>query len=129
MLRTVLVVCTVSVHRRFNHAIDLPPALPTHQAQPRAHLAAPHLDLALSLASPLKARPAQTVSAVNAPLLPEVLVRRGADAQVDLPLASEGVLRYLWESRFGPMLIEVRGGSAFVNGQVVDSADTLKADQ
>jgi hypothetical protein len=40
-----------------------------------------------------------------------------------LPLAAEGVLRYVWESRFGPMLIEVRDGRAFVNGQVVELAD------
>ena len=66
---------------------------------------------------------------MNAPLLPEVLVRRGTDAQVDLPLASEGVLRYLWESRFGPMLIEVRDGSAFVNGQAVESAETQKTNK
>ena len=60
---------------------------------------------------------------MNAPLLPEVLVRRGAESQADLPLAAEGVLRYVWESRFGPMLIEVREGRAFVNGQVVELAD------
>ena len=33
---------------------------------------------------------------MNAPLLPEILVRRDDGAQTDLPLASEGVLRYLW---------------------------------
>ena len=57
---------------------------------------------------------------MNAPLLPEVLVRRVDCAQTDLPLASEGVLRYLWEGRFGPMLIEVKDGKAFVNGQAVE---------
>ena len=57
---------------------------------------------------------------MNAPLLPEVLVRRDDGAQTDLPLASEGVLRYLWEGRFGPMLIEVKDGKAFVNGQAVE---------
>ncbi|MDP3820092.1 MAG: hypothetical protein Q8R33_01325 [Burkholderiales bacterium] len=60
---------------------------------------------------------------MNAPLLPEVLVRRSAGSQADLPLATEGVLRYLWESRFGPMLIEVRDGHAFVNGQAVERAE------
>ena len=60
---------------------------------------------------------------MNAPLLPEVLVRRSASPQGDLPLAAEGVLRYLWEGRFGPMLIEVRDGQAFVNGQVVKRAE------
>jgi hypothetical protein len=65
---------------------------------------------------------------VNAPLLPEVLVRRDAGSQADLPLATEGVLRYLWESRFGPMLIEVREGRAFVNGQAVEAADASTAE-
>lgn len=60
---------------------------------------------------------------MNAPLLPEVLVRRSTEPQADLPLAAEGVLRYVWESRFGPMLIEVRNGRAFVNGEAVESAD------
>lgn len=57
--------------------------------------------------------------------MPEVLARRGDDPQVDLPLATEGVLRYVWESRYGSMLIEVRDGQAYVNGQVVEPASTL----
>jgi hypothetical protein len=57
---------------------------------------------------------------MNSPLLPEVLARRGPNPQADLPLSAEGVLRYVWESRFGSMLIEVAGGRVFVNGQRVD---------
>lgn len=60
---------------------------------------------------------------MNAPLLPEVLVRPSASSQADLPLAAEGVLRYLWEGKFGPMLIEVKNGMAFVNGQAVERAE------
>ena len=60
---------------------------------------------------------------MNAPLLPEVLVRRSASSQADLPLAAEGVLRYLWEGKFGQMLIEVRDGQAFVNGQAFKRAE------
>lgn len=60
---------------------------------------------------------------MNAPLIPEVLSRRDPSPQTDLPLASEGVLRYVWESRFGPMLIEVRAGRAFVNGEPVEPAE------
>jgi hypothetical protein len=60
---------------------------------------------------------------MNAPLLPEVLVRRSTSSQADLPLAAAGVLRYLWEGKFGPMLIEVRDGRAFVNGQAVERAE------
>jgi hypothetical protein len=60
---------------------------------------------------------------VNAHLFPEVLARRERIVQADLPLATEGVLRYVWESRFGSMLIEVRGGKAYVNGEAVASAE------
>lgn len=60
---------------------------------------------------------------MNAPLLPEVLSRLEPNPQTDLPLAAEGVLRYVWEGKFGPMLIEVREGQAYVNGQVVEPAE------
>ncbi len=56
---------------------------------------------------------------MNAPLLPEVLQPREHSPQAALPLASEGVFRYVWESRFGSMLIEVVGGVAYVNGAKV----------
>ena len=62
---------------------------------------------------------------MNAPLPPEVLARRGASPQVDLPLAAEGVLRYVWEGKFGPILIEVKGGRAYVNGQAVVPAEVV----
>lgn len=54
--------------------------------------------------------------------LPEVLLRRDGDAQDVLPLASDGVLRYVWHSRFGPMLIEVAGDEILVNGSRVEPA-------
>ena len=60
---------------------------------------------------------------MNAPVLPEVLLRPSAAAQVELQLASEGVLRYVWEGRFGPMLIEVKEGRVYVNGGLVESVD------
>jgi len=60
---------------------------------------------------------------VDAPLLPEVLARREASPQADLPLSTEGVLRYVWEGKFGPMLIGVRQGRAYVNGQAVESEE------
>ena len=44
--------------------------------------------------------------------------------QVELPLATEGALRYLWESRFGAMLIEVEDGMVRVNGARVEPAST-----
>ncbi len=62
---------------------------------------------------------------MNAPAFPEVLLRR-AKAEVvlepELNLATEGVLRYVWESRFGPILIEVIGDEVFVNQERVDPA-------
>jgi len=57
---------------------------------------------------------------MNAMLLPEVLLRRDDDHQAPLPLASEGVLRYVWESRYGSIWIEVLGTDVFVNGQRVE---------
>jgi hypothetical protein len=39
--------------------------------------------------------------------------------QPSLELATEGVQRYVWQSAFGPMLIEVRDDAAFVNGKRV----------
>ena len=53
------------------------------------------------------------------PVFPEVLLRRPGTPQ-ELPLASEGVQRYLWESRFGPILIEVTADGMFVNGGRVE---------
>ncbi len=49
----------------------------------------------------------------------DVIVGLTDDAQPPLPLASDGVLRWLWHSRFGEMLIEVMGDEVFVNGQRV----------
>lgn len=60
---------------------------------------------------------------MNAPLLPEILSRRDIAPQSELPLAAEGVQRYLWEGRFGAMLIEVRDGQVFVDGQRVEPAE------
>lgn len=57
---------------------------------------------------------------MNAALLPEVLLGVDPFEEPQLPLATEGVQRYVWEGRFGAMLIEVRQGSAYVNGQRVD---------
>ena len=63
-----------------------------------------------------------------AALLPEVRVGAVDSDQVPLELASEGILRYLWEGKFGPMLIEARDGVAYVNGQRVTSAAELKVE-
>ena len=57
---------------------------------------------------------------MNAPLLPEVLRRLEDTPQESLPLATEGVQRYVWESRFGAMLIEVVDDVAYVNGDRIE---------
>jgi hypothetical protein len=65
---------------------------------------------------------------MNAPLLPEVLYGMHDNAQPRLSLATEDVQRYVWESSYGPMLIEVRGGEIYVNGGRVEPvAQTLRA--
>lgn len=42
-----------------------------------------------------------------------------APTQADLPLATPGIQRWVWHSRFGSMLIETAGEEVFVNGQRV----------
>jgi hypothetical protein len=59
---------------------------------------------------------------MSALLLPEVLMLQDDKHQVPLPLAADGVQRYVWESRFGHILIEVVGEQAFVNGSRVEPA-------
>lgn len=44
------------------------------------------------------------------------------DGQAELPLATEGVVRYIWYSRFGAVLIEAREGTVYVNGEPVQPA-------
>lgn len=63
---------------------------------------------------------------MNAPLLPEVLMGPQPADQPSLPLATEGVQRYIWQSAFGPMLIEVHDGASFVNGKRVLSLAELR---
>lgn len=60
-------------------------------------------------------------TAVNI-LMPEVHVGQGHSAEPELPLAADGVLRYVWHGRFGDMLVEVRDERVFVNGQAVEPA-------
>lgn len=59
---------------------------------------------------------------MNAPLYPEAVRRLEETPQGELPLATEGVMRYTWEHRFGDMLIEVLDGVVYVNGDRVEPA-------
>lgn len=63
---------------------------------------------------------------MTAPMLSEILLRQAPSPQADLDLASEGVLRYVWSSSWGDMLIEARDGAVYVNGQRVDPAPGRK---
>jgi hypothetical protein len=66
----------------------------------------------------------QLLSAMNAFLKPALLLPRNPESpQPQLPLATEGIQRYVWESKYGPILIEVADGFAYVNGQRVEPAD------
>jgi len=56
---------------------------------------------------------------MNAPVLQEGPLRINEHGD-DLPLATAGVLRYVWESRYGEILIEVVGDDGFVNGSRVE---------
>jgi len=57
---------------------------------------------------------------MNAPLSPEVLLRRAQGQDTGLPPKGEGVSRYVWEGRYGSMLIEVLHDDVFINGQRVE---------
>jgi hypothetical protein len=56
-------------------------------------------------------------------MFPEVQPSETNEAQALLPLATEGVLRFVWEGRFGSMRIEVVGDKIFVNGEFVEPAN------
>ena len=60
-------------------------------------------------------------AAVNI-LMREVHVGQGHTAEPELPLAADGVLRYVWHGPYGDMLVEVRDERVFVNGQAVELA-------
>lgn len=60
-------------------------------------------------------------------LLPEVVYGGDAELQAALPLASEGVQRFVWQMVDGEVLIEIRDGCAYVNGDRVEPiAETLQ---
>lgn len=64
---------------------------------------------------------------MNAPVFPERLLRP-PDGQAALPLASAGVQRVVWASRYGEILIEVIDGEVRVNGDLVLPAEVAPAE-
>ena len=64
----------------------------------------------------------RTELAMNALLRPEPLPMRAAAPEAG-PLATAAVIqRTVWDSRYGPIVIEVRNGQVFVNGSWVEPA-------
>jgi len=64
---------------------------------------------------------------MTVPLLPETVCGATELPQTSLPLATEGVQRYVWKMAHGDILVEVRDGVAYVNGQRVEPiAETLE---
>ena len=61
---------------------------------------------------------------MNVPLYPERLLLADPSNQAPLALSTQGIQRYVWESRFGAMLIEVIDGQSFVNGELVELPDS-----
>lgn len=60
---------------------------------------------------------------------PTEVVRGGEpDPQARLPLAAPGVQRVVWRMAYGDILIEIRDGVAFVNGErVMPATETSTA--
>jgi hypothetical protein len=81
----------------------------------------PGSSLALAAVSNLafNQSPLRVWSAMHRVPAPEVLLRAD-QTQAALPLATEGVLRWVWESKYGPILIEVIDDRVFVNGELVE---------
>ena len=64
---------------------------------------------------------------MSEPVLPEVVVGDVDPSQPGLPLVAQGVQRFVWRARHGPILIEVRDGVAYVNGDAVEPvSETLR---
>lgn len=53
-------------------------------------------------------------------LVSHEFLQRATSNDGELPASDDGEQRYIWESRFGPILIEIVGGSIFVNGSQVE---------
>ena len=64
-----------------------------------------------------------TVSEIMTASAPEIHVGFVDLNEPQLPLAVDGSLTYVWHSRFGEILVEVRDGQTFVNGEKVEPAD------
>jgi hypothetical protein len=63
---------------------------------------------------------AVTAVAAVAAVAADVLLAADEAVEPSLPLASDGVRRWVWHSRYGAMLIEAIGTEVFVNGQRVE---------
>ena len=66
---------------------------------------------------------------MNAPLLPAILRAAHPGPTPAASLMDQGDQSYVWDSRFGAMLIEVKDGVAYVNGQRVEPFTAAKRDR
>lgn len=63
-------------------------------------------------------------------LSPDAVYGGEPTPQGQLPLAAEGVQRFVWRMAYGDILIEMRDGCAFVNGErVAPAAETVASGQ
>src|SRR5687767_12029519 len=79
-----------------------------------------HLGSCLNHGTAYTVNPYSIDPAMKAPLFLEVARPLEESPQEAIPFATEGVQRFVWESRFGAILIEVADGDAFVNGHRVE---------
>ena len=64
---------------------------------------------------------------MSGPHLPEMVCGARAPPQAAFPLSCEGVQRFVWQMSHGRILVEVRDGCTYVNGQRVEPiAETRK---
>jgi hypothetical protein len=72
--------------------------------------------------TPMTVLAGQLLSGRNLPFAfpPRVRLPARDEPQVSSATASEGDLRWVWESHYGSILIEVVGNEAYVNGERVE---------
>ncbi len=60
---------------------------------------------------------------MNAPLPPEILLSPAASPLEEAASSTSSPQCHVWQSRFGTIVIELRGGRIYVNGGLVEPAE------
>ena len=105
-LLKILLLCTVSAGDSYATAFTPISSALSPASAVRSPMASARLDLVLTM---------------NAPVIHDVLLSRASD-EVEQPSSPGEDRRFIWESCFGPVLIEIVGGDVFVNGSRVEPA-------